>query len=107
MAWADALVAPRPIEPTIAKPAIESLVTPAVILQLLCFLLRPREKPAARMVVPGSEQVCIGHFVVIWLAHRDAEQTDSARAHRAASRGRAAACRTSSGKRPARSPLIL
>src|SRR6266576_2958777 len=45
MACADALVAPRPIEPTIAKPAIESLLALAVILQLLCCLLRSSNEP--------------------------------------------------------------
>src|SRR5882724_4324980 len=45
MACADALVAPRPNEPTIAKPAIESLLALAVILQLLCCLLRSSNEP--------------------------------------------------------------
>jgi hypothetical protein len=79
MACADALVAPRPIEPAIAKPAIESLLTIAVILQLLCCLLRPREKPTARMVVPGSDQVLDRSFCCDQRAHRDAKQPNQRR----------------------------
>src|SRR5437016_5950420 len=64
MACADALVAPRPNKPTIAKPTMESLLTPAVILQLLCCLLRSSGNPTARAIVPGSQEFWIGHFVV-------------------------------------------
>jgi hypothetical protein len=67
MACADALLAPRPIEPTITKPAIESLLTLAVILHSFaaCCDVKKNQQPA--WWFPVSTRFWIGHFVVTGL----------------------------------------